>query len=80
MSEPTERSRALCNTERDASLIEPPLSKTAPQAKYFKWVQCLHFPGPPQEQGPPYRDTSLIRNTPLPGPYRRTDLRVLWWS
>ena len=26
----------------------------------------------------PYRGTSLIRNTPLLGPYSRT--RVLWWS
>ena len=24
--------------------------------------------------------TSLIRNTPLLGPYRRTIHRVLWWS
>ena len=27
-----------------------------------------------------YRGTSLIRNTPLLGPYRRTIPRVLWWS
>ena len=26
-----------------------------------------------------YRGTSLIRNTPLIGPYRRTIPRVLWW-
>ena len=28
----------------------------------------------------PYRSTSLIRNTPLLGPYSRTILRDLWWS
>ena len=27
-----------------------------------------------------YRGTSLIRNTPLLGPYGRTLPRVLWWS
>ena len=27
-----------------------------------------------------YRGTSLIRNTPLLGPYSRTIPRVLWWS
>ena len=27
-----------------------------------------------------YRGTSLIRNTPLLGPYRRSIPRVLWWS
>jgi hypothetical protein len=27
-----------------------------------------------------YRGTSLIRNTPLLGPYSRTLPRVLWWS
>ena len=27
-----------------------------------------------------YRGTSLIRNTPLLGPYSRTVPRVLWWS
>ena len=27
-----------------------------------------------------YRGTSLIRNTPLPGPYIRAIPRVLWWS
>ena len=27
-----------------------------------------------------YRDTSLMKNTPLLGPYRRTIPRVLWWS
>ena len=27
-----------------------------------------------------YRGTSLIRNTPLLGPYSRTKPRVLWWS
>jgi len=27
-----------------------------------------------------YRGTSLIRNTPLLGPYRSTIPRVLWWS
>jgi len=26
-----------------------------------------------------YRGTSLIRNTPLLGPYSRTIPRVLWW-
>ena len=26
------------------------------------------------------RDTSLIRNTPLLGPYCRTIPRVIWWS
>ena len=26
------------------------------------------------------RETSLTRNTPLLGPYRRTIPRVLWWS
>jgi len=30
--------------------------------------------------GPLYRGTSLIRKTPLLGPYRRTIPRVLWWS
>ena len=29
---------------------------------------------------PLYRSTSLIRNTPLLGPYSRTMPRVLWWS
>jgi len=30
---------------------------------------------------PHYRGTSLIRNTPLLGPYRRTIIpRVLWWT
>jgi len=28
----------------------------------------------------PYRVTSLIRNTPLLGPYSRTIPRVVWWS
>ena len=28
----------------------------------------------------PYRGTSLIKNTPLIGPYSRTTPRVLWWS
>ena len=28
----------------------------------------------------PYRGTSLLRNTPLPGPHSRTIPRVLWWS
>jgi hypothetical protein len=27
-----------------------------------------------------YTGTSLIRNTPLLGPYSRTLPRVLWWS
>ena len=27
-----------------------------------------------------YRGTSLIRNTPLLGPYSRTMHRVMWWS
>ena len=27
-----------------------------------------------------YRGASLIRKTPLLGPYSRTILRVLWWS
>jgi len=27
-----------------------------------------------------YRGTSLIRNTPLVGPYSRTIPRVIWWS
>jgi len=27
-----------------------------------------------------YRGTSLIRKTPLLGPYSRTMPRVLWWS
>ena len=26
-----------------------------------------------------YRGTSLIRNTSLLGPYRRTMSRVIWW-
>jgi len=30
--------------------------------------------------GPPYRGTSLIRNTPLLEPYSRTIPRVIWWS
>jgi hypothetical protein len=29
---------------------------------------------------PRYRGTSLIRNTPLLGPYSRTLPRVIWWS
>ena len=29
---------------------------------------------------PEYSGISLIRNNPLPGPYRRTIPRVLWWS
>ena len=28
----------------------------------------------------PYRNTSLIRNSPLLGPYSTTLPRVLWWS
>ena len=31
---------------------------------------------PPQ----PYRGTSLIRNSPPLGPYRRTKPRAFWWS
>jgi len=27
-----------------------------------------------------YRGASLIRNTPLIGPYSRTIPRVIWWS
>ena len=27
-----------------------------------------------------YRGTSLLRNTPLLGPYSRTMPRVIWWS
>ena len=27
-----------------------------------------------------YRGTSLIRNTPPPGPFSRTKPRALWWS
>ena len=27
-----------------------------------------------------YRGTSLIRNSPLLGPYSRTKPRALWWS
>ena len=27
-----------------------------------------------------YRGTSLIRNSPLSGPYRGTKRRALWWS
>jgi len=33
-----------------------------------------------QLRPPTYRGTSLIRNTPLLGPYSRTIPRVLWWS
>ena len=45
------------------------------------------FPGDlarPRIRPPGYRGTSLIRNTPLLGPYSRTysrtKTRVLWWS
>ena len=31
------------------------------------------------ESPPTYRGTSLIRNSPLLGPYRRTVSRALWW-
>ena len=34
----------------------------------------------PSLPGIPYRGTSLISDTPLLGPYRRTLPRVLWWS
>ena len=34
----------------------------------------------PKGLRPRYRGTSLIRNTPLPGPYSRTIPRVIWWS
>jgi len=34
----------------------------------------------PQALSPDYRGTSLIRNTPLLGPYSRTIPRVVWWS
>ena len=39
-----------------------------------KWRTPLH------ERCRPYRGTSLIRNTPLLGPYSRTIPRVLWRS
>jgi len=39
---------------------------------------CWDFPRKGQETG--YRGISLIRNTPLLGPYSRTIPRVLWWS
>ena len=35
---------------------------------------------PETPNAPPYKGTSLIRNTPLLGPYRRTISRVLWSS
>ena len=31
-------------------------------------------------EGPLYMGTSLMRNTPLRGPYSRTIPRVVWWS
>ena len=46
-----------------------PRKGTAPDASY----------APLDSGGDGYRGVSLIRNTPLLGPYSKTVPRVLWW-
>ena len=43
-------------------------------------VQTVDENDPEKVNPHPYRGTSLIRNTPLLGPYSRTIPRVVWWS
>ena len=58
------------------------LQKPSPYGRLREWVMSFR---PKAEDdvagGVPltYKSTSLIRNTPLLGPYRRTIPRVIWW-
>jgi len=66
------RQRLVLNPVRVARI-----ARHAPWRDNLSWWQLktlLAFPGKP------YRGTSLIRNTPLLGPYSRTIPKVIWWS
>ena len=42
-------------------------------------IRKTHRKYQPRSVRPPYRGTSLIRNSPLVGPYSRTMPRAPWW-